>query len=66
MRHQTVSIGVALVTPMLDRTPAAAIQLADEALYEAKRYGRNRVVVKGVEDFRALKTGLFQAAAGSM
>lgn len=65
VRCQTVSVGVALVTPMLNRTPAAAIQLADEALYEAKRYGRNRVVVKDIEDFRALKTGSFQAVAGS-
>jgi diguanylate cyclase (GGDEF)-like protein len=59
----TISIGVALVTPMLDRTPEGAIQLADEALYEAKSTGRNRMVVKGVEDYRRFKTGSFRMLA---
>jgi diguanylate cyclase (GGDEF)-like protein len=56
----TLSIGVALVTPMLDRTPQGAIQLADEALYEAKAAGRDRVVLKGVEEYRRFKTGSFR------
>jgi diguanylate cyclase (GGDEF)-like protein len=56
----TVSIGVALVTPMIDRTPQGAIQLADEALYEAKAAGRDRVVMKGVEEYRRFKTGSFR------
>jgi len=56
----TVSIGIALVTPMIDRTPEGAIQLADEALYEAKAAGRDRVVIKGVEDYRRFKTGSFR------
>jgi diguanylate cyclase (GGDEF)-like protein len=56
----TVSVGVGLAVPTIGRTPQGAIQLADEALYEAKQAGRNRVVVKGTEAYSLLDTGKFQ------
>jgi diguanylate cyclase (GGDEF)-like protein len=56
----TISMGIALVTPTIDRTLQGAIQLADEALYEAKAGGRNRFVLKGLEDYRRFKTGSFR------
>jgi diguanylate cyclase (GGDEF)-like protein len=39
----TASIGVSIVSPRPGRSPEDAVQLADEALYAAKRSGRNAI-----------------------
>ena len=39
----TVSMGVALLVPEDDNSPEILIKLADQALYQAKSRGRNRV-----------------------
>jgi two-component system cell cycle response regulator len=45
----TVSIGVAC-TEGADDKPDALLKRADEALYEAKRAGRNRIVGRTARD----------------
>lgn len=55
----TISIGVAIVRPTLERSPQGALQLADEALYAAKQNGRNCVVMFEREH-EALSTGAFK------
>jgi len=57
----TVSVGVGIALPTIGRTPEGALQLADEALYDAKRAGRNRVIVSGLEAYVLLDTGRFNA-----
>jgi diguanylate cyclase (GGDEF)-like protein len=56
----TISIGVAIVRPTLERSPEGALQLADEALYAAKQNGRNCVVLFESEH-ESLSTGAFRA-----
>ena len=57
----TISIGVAIVRPTLERSPEGAVQLADEALYEAKSAGRNCAKLFDKE-YDVLATGTFRAS----
>lgn len=56
----TVSIGAACVVPMPERSRFGFVQLADEALYEAKGSGRNRSVILDKE-YAELSTGSFRS-----
>ena len=57
--YVTISAGVAVVRPGADRSLAGVIQLADEALYEAKQGGRNQVVYRDAA-FADVETGSFK------
>ena len=55
----TVCVGVAYVAPTLERSTQGFVQLADEALYEAKADGRNRSVFSEAA-YDSLETGSFR------
>jgi diguanylate cyclase (GGDEF)-like protein len=61
-KRLTVSIGAACIMPKPDRTQYGLIQLADEALYDAKERGRNCVVIMDKE-YEQLHTGEFRKGA---
>jgi diguanylate cyclase (GGDEF)-like protein len=61
-RRLTVSIGAACIVPKPGRTHYGFIQLADEALYDAKERGRNCVVIMDKE-YEQLSTGSFRKGA---
>lgn len=44
--HVTISVGAAIAQAKIGRTPQELLQLADEALYEAKGTGRNCCVIR--------------------
>ena len=55
----TVSTGIAHVAPTLERSTQGFVQLADEALYQAKGDGRNRSVFNE-SAYDSLETGAFR------
>ncbi len=57
----TVSVGVALARASSKRSLTGAIQTADEAMYQAKKEGRNRVVFKDSNQSE-VETGNFRVA----
>jgi diguanylate cyclase (GGDEF)-like protein len=63
--YLTVSIGVAVILPGTRRSLEGAVQMADEALYQAKAEGRNRVLVSKC-DSEQFSTGRFQARKSSV
>jgi diguanylate cyclase (GGDEF)-like protein len=55
----TISCGIAIITPSAGRSLHGLVQLADEALYEAKGSGRN-CVRSADQDYSAMETGVFR------
>ncbi|MBY0505799.1 MAG: diguanylate cyclase [Bryobacteraceae bacterium] len=49
----TASIGVTISSPLALESPESLVRVADEALYAAKRTGRNRVVFRATDDIAA-------------
>jgi diguanylate cyclase (GGDEF)-like protein len=60
--YVTASIGVAIVAPRMGRSPDGAVQVADEALYSAKRSGRNCISVVDCDQLM-FSTGTFRRRA---
>jgi diguanylate cyclase (GGDEF)-like protein len=63
-RRVTISLGVAAVAPNLSRSPRGALQLADEALYQAKVGGRDRVEIRDERQHELVVTGVFAGGPG--
>jgi diguanylate cyclase (GGDEF)-like protein len=63
-RQVTISVGVAAVAPNLSRSADGALQLADEALYQAKVGGRDRVEIRDDRQHDLVVTGVFASCPG--
>jgi diguanylate cyclase (GGDEF)-like protein len=63
-RQVTISVGVAAVAPNLSRSASGALQLADEALYQAKVGGRDRVEIRDYRQHDLVVTGVFASCPG--
>jgi len=59
----TISVGVAAIEPTRERDPRGALQLADQALYDAKTKGRNCVALMNEAEYEMLVTGVFSRDA---
>lgn len=57
----TISVGVAAIQPNLGRDCRGALQLADQALYQAKVNGRNGVELLDEAAYELSRTGVFRA-----
>ncbi|MEM8683697.1 MAG: GGDEF domain-containing protein [Pseudomonadota bacterium] len=55
----TVSVGAVLVQPTVGRSTESFVQFADQALYDAKNAGRDRVIFRDNE-YAAVVTGAFK------
>jgi two-component system chemotaxis family response regulator WspR len=60
----TISLGVAVVAPDPGRSSHGALQLADEALYQAKLGGRDRVEIRDEAHYDLVVTGVFAGGPG--
>ncbi|MEE8237692.1 MAG: diguanylate cyclase [Gammaproteobacteria bacterium] len=60
----TVSVGVAIASCHSGRSLAGTIQVADEALYEAKLAGRNRLICRDTAEVD-METGVFRTGIAS-
>jgi two-component system chemotaxis family response regulator WspR len=61
----TISIGLAVIRPVAGRSCRGALQLADEALYQAKLKGRDRIERADDAQYQLVVTGVFPSPAAA-